>query len=158
MTKKIKENKPAYHNLKHKSRRSVLNYILSTAIGGFLVSLFFPVIKYLIPPKIREANPGSVLAGNVNDIKPNSGRIIKFGRKPVILLRTVNGDLRAFSAICTHLECIVQYRPDFKHIWCACHNGHYDLKGLNIAGPPPKPLQPFKVNIKNDEIYISKVL
>lgn len=157
MSKKMKENKPTYYNLKHKSRRSVLNYILNTAIGGFLVSLFFPVIKYLIPPKIREANPNSVSAGNINDIKPNSGKIIKFGRKPVILIRTETGELIAFSAICTHLECIVQYRPDFKHIWCACHNGHYNLKGINIAGPPPRPLAPYKVNLKQDEIFVSRI-
>lgn len=140
-----------------KSRRKIINYILGSAAGGFLMSVFYPVFKFLIPPKIREANPISVSAGKISDIKPNSGQIIKFGRKPVILIRTESGELRAFSAICTHLECIVQYRPDFKHIWCACHNGHYNLKGINIAGPPPRPLEPYKVNLKQDEIFVSRI-
>ncbi len=32
-------------------------------------------------------------------------------------------------------------------IWCACHNGHYDLFGKNVAGPPPRPLEPYKVQV-----------
>jgi Rieske Fe-S protein len=57
---------------------------------------------------------------------------------------------------CTHLQCTVQYRSDTQHIWCACHNGHYDLNGRNIAGPPPKPLEQYLVNIRGDEIVVSK--
>ena len=68
----------------------------------------------------------------------------------------MTGDVRAFSAVCTHLACTVQYRPDFQHIWCACHNGHYDLQGKNIAGPPPRPLDAYKVDIAGDEVYVTK--
>jgi cytochrome b6-f complex iron-sulfur subunit len=50
----------------------------------------------------------------------------------------------------------VQYRPDLSHIWCACHNGHYDLNGINIAGPPPRPLDPYAVNVRGDQIVVSK--
>ncbi|RMF57852.1 MAG: plastoquinol--plastocyanin reductase [Calditrichaeota bacterium] len=141
----------------HKNRRSFLNILLNSSLVGFLLSVLYPIWRYLTPPKgPGEATPASVMAGTVNDLKPNSGKIVKFGRKPVILIRTDAGEFRAFSAICTHLECIVQYRPDLKHIWCACHNGHYNLKGINISGPPPKPLEPYKVNIKEDKIYISR--
>jgi Rieske Fe-S protein len=84
------------------------------------------------------------------DVKPNSGRIFKF------LVRTESGDFRAFSAICTHLNCTVQYRDDIAHIWCACHNGHYDLNGRNIAGPPPRPLEAFVVNIQGNQIIVKK--
>lgn len=118
--------------------------------------VFYPVVKYLIPPKITEAVPNSIEAGRLDEIEPNSGKIIRFGRKPVILIRLENGELRAFSAICTHLDCTVQYRKAYKHIWCACHNGHYNLNGINIAGPPPRPLAPYKVDLKDDKIFISK--
>lgn len=71
-----------------------------------------------------------------------------------MLIKTPDGKLKAFSAVCTHLACTVQYREDLEHIWCACHNSHYNLTGINIAGPPPRPLQPYKVNIKGEEIYV----
>lgn len=142
---------------KGKTRRSFLNIIFGGSLFAFIGSVVYPIFRFLNPPKdVGEATPNSVLAGTVDELEPNSGKIIKFGRKPVILIRTPSGDIRAFSAICTHLECIVQYRKDFEHIWCACHNGHYDLKGINIAGPPPRPLAPFEVNIKEDKIFVSK--
>jgi cytochrome b6-f complex iron-sulfur subunit len=112
--------------------------------------------KYLIPPKEKEANPGSVMVTNVDEMKPNSGKIIRYGRKPVILIRIPNGEFQAFSAICTHLDCIVQYREDLEHIWCACHNGHYNLRGVNIAGPPPRPLEEYEVNIKKNKVFVSR--
>jgi Rieske Fe-S protein len=89
-------------------------------------------------------------------VKANTGHIFKFGNRPAILIRTARGDLRAFSAICTHLNCTVTYRSDIAHIWCACHNGHYDLNGRNIQGPPPRPLETFAVNVRNDEIVVMK--
>ncbi len=140
-----------------KSRRSFLNFFLGSSLFAFMGTVFYPIGRYLVPPRdTKEATPITVAAGRVEDLKPNSGKIIKFGRKPVILIRTDVGQIKAFSAICTHLDCTVQYRSDFKHIWCACHNGHYDLNGINIAGPPPRPLTPFRVNIKDYKIYISK--
>lgn len=140
-----------------KSRRSFLNFLLSGSILAFLASVLYPVYRYLIPPRgVGEAVPNTVKDGTTSDLKPNSGKIIHYGKKPVILIRTSQGDVRAFSAICTHLGCIVQYRPDLQQIWCACHNGHYNLNGVNVSGPPPRPLAPYKVDIKNNDIYVSK--
>ncbi len=138
------------------TRRGFLNYLLGTTAGAFLVTVFYPIIKFLVPPKVAEPAPKSVIAGKVGELELNSGKIFKFGNKPGILINTPEGELRAFTAICTHLECTVQYRADFEHIWCACHNGHYDLHGRNIAGPPPRPLTEFAINIKDGEIYVSK--
>ncbi|MFQ6675549.1 MAG: ubiquinol-cytochrome c reductase iron-sulfur subunit [Fidelibacterota bacterium] len=138
------------------SRRSFLKILLGGGIFGFLTSVVYPVVRYLKPPPEAEAAPTSVAAGKASELKPNSGRIIKFGREPVILINTPSGDIRAFSAVCTHLACTVQYREDFQHIWCACHNGHYNLEGVNIAGPPPRPLAPFDVNISGDDVFVSK--
>ena len=76
--------------------------------------------------------------------------------KPGILIRTEKGDLKAFSASCTHLDCIVQYQPDKKDIFCACHNGIYDLTGKNVSGPPPRPLEEFTVNVKGDDIIVTR--
>jgi Rieske Fe-S protein len=140
-----------------KTRRSFINILFGGSLFAFIGSVVYPIFRFLNPPKdVGEATPNSIFAGTVYELEPNSGKIIKFGRKPVILIRTPSGDLKAFSAICTHLECIVQYRKDFEHIWCACHNGHYNLNGINIAGPPPRPLASFEVNIKEDKIFISK--
>ena len=139
------------------NRRQFTNLLLGGGLIGWLGSVLYPVISFLKPPEIPEANVQSVKAGLASEFEVNTGQILKFGRKPVILIRMENGEFRAFSATCTHLECIVQYRSDLKEIWCACHNGLYDLKGRNVSGPPPRPLEEFAVNVVQDEILVSKI-
>ncbi|MFQ5511045.1 MAG: ubiquinol-cytochrome c reductase iron-sulfur subunit [Candidatus Krumholzibacteriia bacterium] len=139
------------------TRRQFTNALLGGGLVGWLGSVLYPIVSYLKPPKIPEANVHTVSAGLSADFKPNAGQVIKFGRKPVLVIKTDSGEFRAFSATCTHLECIVQYRSDLKQIWCACHNGLYDLKGRNISGPPPRPLDEFAINIVDDEVLVSKL-
>jgi cytochrome b6-f complex iron-sulfur subunit len=137
-------------------RRDFLDYLLATSIGATLLAIFYPIARFVIPPRVSESAESSVVAGSVKDMAPNTGKIFKFGNKPGILIRTPAGEFRAFSATCTHLDCIVQYRPDMKEIWCACHNGQYNLSGQNVGGPPPRPLEEFVVNTRGDEIVVSK--
>lgn len=137
-------------------RRRFLDFLLGTSVVATLGAIVYPIIRFMSPPKIVESTENSVVAGRLNEFPVNSGKIFKFGSKPGILVRTDSGELKAFSAVCTHLDCIVQYRPDAKDIWCACHNGQYNLNGQNVGGPPPRPLEEFKVNTRGDEIVVSK--
>lgn len=137
-------------------RRDILDWLLGTSFAGVLGSILYPIGRYLVPPDIPEAATQSVSGGKTTAFAPNSARIVPFGSAPVILVRTTAGEFRALSATCTHLTCTVQYRPDLEHIWCACHNGHYDLSGRNLAGPPPRPLEMFDVTLKGDDIVISR--
>ncbi|HEV8307204.1 MAG TPA: ubiquinol-cytochrome c reductase iron-sulfur subunit [Methylomirabilota bacterium] len=139
------------------TRRGFINWFLGTTAGAFLLAVLYPVARYLVPPPAGESASGTVtLPIKPDEVKPNSGQIFKFGNRPGILVRTPAGELRAFSAVCTHLNCTVQYRPDLSHIWCACHNGHFDLNGKNIAGPPPRPLEPLVVNTRGAQIVVAK--
>ena len=138
------------------SRKKFLNLVFKGSVGAYLASIIYPVIHYMIPPKLPEAAVSNVLIGKVSDFPPNKGAIFKFGRKPGLIIRTKDGQFRAFIATCTHLDCTVQYRDDLGVIWCACHNGKYDLNGKNISGPPPKPLTSLVVHLKGEDIYISK--
>jgi cytochrome b6-f complex iron-sulfur subunit len=137
-------------------RRSVLNYLLGSGAVATLGAIFYPVISFIIPPKIVESSAASVVAAKKSEIRPNEGKIFRFGSKPGILLQTEDGEYRAFSAICTHLDCTVQFRTDEKMIWCACHNGRYDLTGRNVSGPPPRPLEQFQVNVRGEDIIVSR--
>ncbi len=137
-------------------RRGFLNYLLGTGTIATLGAILYPIIRFMVPPKVVESSASTVVAAKVAEIKPNQGKIFKFGSKPGLLVKTPEGEYRAFSAICTHLDCTVQYREDEKLIWCACHNGRYDLTGRNVSGPPPRPLEEFKVNVRGDEIIVSR--
>jgi len=120
------------------------------------VSVVYPLARYIIPPDVPEAQTSRVVAGHDGDLKPNEGKIFRFGDQPGILVRLADGSYRAFSATCTHLSCTVQYRSDLKELWCACHNGFYDMKGQNIAGPPPRPLDEYIVNLSGGDIVVTR--
>ena len=138
------------------SRRRFLDYLLGTSAFATLAAIVYPIVRFMAPPHVVEAIQNSVVAAKLSELPPNSAKIFKFGSKPGLLVRTATGELKAFSAVCTHLDCIVQYRPDTKQIWCACHNGFYDLNGQVVSGPPPRPLQEFQVNVSDEEIVVTR--
>ena len=137
-------------------RRRFLNWILGGGVVGLAGSVFYPILQFVLPPRLSEAVLSSVVAGKVDELPPNTGKIFKFGSKPGLLVRLSSGEYKAFSAVCPHLNCTVQYRGDLSQIWCACHNGHYNLNGEVLAGPPPAPLEAYRVAVRGDEIVVSK--
>jgi cytochrome b6-f complex iron-sulfur subunit len=138
------------------TRRDFLNWVLGLGFLGWLAAVLYPVYSYLKPPKAPEVDVSNLKLGKVEDFPVDSGKIFKMGNQPGLLVRTQDGKFKAFNATCTHLSCTVQYKPDEKIIWCACHNGKYDLNGKNISGPPPSPLTPYNVSVNNDEVFVSK--
>jgi len=138
------------------TRRKFINTLLGIGGIGSLGAILYPIFSFIVPPKIAEAKVKSLKIGALADFPPQSSKILKFGRKPIIVIRTEDGEFSALEATCTHLECIVQFNKDTSQIVCACHNGKYDLKGRNISGPPPRPLGELEVTIKDDEIVITQ--
>lgn len=139
------------------NRRSFLNYVLGGGLIGWLGSVIYPVASYLRPPADAGGNVASVKWGPEADFQPGTSAIVKFGRKPVILIRLDDGEFRAFAGTCTHLDCTVQFRDEQRDIWCACHNGVYDLRGHNVSGPPPRPLDQYAVNIVEGDIVVARM-
>jgi Rieske Fe-S protein len=138
------------------SKRNFLKILLSGGILALIGSIVYPIFSYLKPPKQNEVEVSSIKACTKSEIEKESGKIVKFGSKPAILVQTAEGNYVAFIATCTHLDCTVQYRKDLELIWCACHNGKYDINGRNISGPPPRPLEELRVLVQGEDIFISK--
>ncbi|MFQ5876453.1 MAG: ubiquinol-cytochrome c reductase iron-sulfur subunit [Acidobacteriota bacterium] len=138
------------------SRRGFLNWFLGTSLGAMCASILYPVARYISPPEVPEAATSRVVAGRVGELKPNEGKLFRFGSRPGLLILTREGEYRAYAATCTHLNCTVQFRGDLQQIWCACHNGFYDLNGVNVAGPPPRPLERYAVHVADDEVVVTR--
>jgi cytochrome b6-f complex iron-sulfur subunit len=97
-----------------------------------------------------------IAAAKVGELAPNSAKLFKFGSSPALLINTAEGQLRALSAICTHLTCTVRYESDTSTLYCPCHNGRFDLAGNVLSGPPPRPLETYEVEVVGSDIFISK--
>lgn len=141
---------------KSRGRRRFVQAVLGGGLLASAASFIYPVLKYLSPPPAVDLGADVVVAAKVGDLKPNSSKIFRFGSKPGLLIQESGGQYRAMSATCTHLSCTVQYRDDTHQVWCACHNGIYDLAGRNVSGPPPRPLEAYDVHIRGDEIVVSR--
>ncbi len=148
------------------SRRRWLLHSLQAVIAATLAALFYPVVRFLRPREATTSGAPEVVAPYTpNQLKPDAEghwpRPFNFGGKPCLLVLTpdgakrldggqklLDGDIKAFNAICTHLDCTVEYRPEKADIFCNCHNGVYDVNGTNVSGPPPRPLEKYKVTLR----------
>jgi len=143
-------------------RRTFLDMLLAIGFVSTAGAIAYPVSRFLVPPASGEAATNTVVAARAAAVKPGSGLIFPFGSKPAIVVRTADGDLHALSAVCTHLECTVQFKADTSQLWCACHNGLYDLAGNVVSGPPPRNLERFVVNVRGEpgeeEIVVSRAV
>jgi cytochrome b6-f complex iron-sulfur subunit len=127
--------------------------------AAWLGASLYPVYRYLGPRP--SADPfdkgGRVPVEKVTPAevaRPGSGRNGAFAGRGLIVLRTPEGELRAFDAKCSHAGCNVEYQGD--KLFCHCHGGTYDLGGRNIAGPPPRPLTPLRISEQDGALYVSR--
>ena len=91
------------------------------------------------------------------DLPPGKSKLLMYGRIPALIIKTPGpaNDLKVFVAVCTHFDCTVSYKEDANCIFCACHEGYYDLDGQVTAGPPPRPLGKFLSRLKGDKLVIA---
>lgn len=138
------------------TRRRAIEIFLGGGLLASFASFIYPVLRYLVPPAVTDLGADEIIAAKLTELKTNPSKIFRFGSRPGLLIRNSDGTYRALSATCTHLGCTVQYRGDLRQVWCACHNGLYDLNGRNVSGPPPRPLDVFDVHVRGDEIVVSR--
>ena len=150
------EPKAAGQEPRQPGRRRWLEFMLGSSFVASLTAVFYPILQFVLPPPSGELDTHTVVAGAADELALNTAKIFRFGNKPGLLVRLPEGGYRAFAATCTHLDCTVQYRDREHDIWCACHNGTYDLRGRNLSGPPPRPLEEYAVHVRGNEIVAAR--
>ncbi len=121
---------------------------LALGLGGLLtrfITYLYPIVK---PVRLVE-----VRAGRRDAIPTGGAHLFTLGTSRVMVVDTPSG-LKAFSAVCTHLGCIIKWHSESKHFICPCHKGTFDTSGQVVSGPPPTPLNTFDLSIKGNDIYV----
>src|SRR5271166_4500316 len=128
---------------------------LEIAIGGGATALTlaaaYPAARFMAPTAGR--SPGSAVVGALADFPVGTAKTVLVDERPVLILRAAGGEVRAFSALCTHLQCVVAYSAERSRIECPCHGGAFSLDGRNVAGPPTRPLAELRVSV-NDGLVV----
>jgi len=143
---------PANDDRKGVPRRDFLNVAVGGSAAALAVAGAYPVVRYLAPPPGR--SKGVVRVGELERFPVGTVHTVLVDERPVLMVRTADR-LRAFSAICTHLDCVVAYSAERRQIECPCHGGVYSLDGRNVAGPPPRPLEELTVTVDEGVVLVS---
>ena len=138
------------------TRRRFVQYLLGFSVVTTLAMIAAPIVAFLVPPReLSAGTSGKTLAGTTADIPPGSGKVVAMGSKPTIVVNTAEQGPKAYSAICTHLGCIVSYDDQSSSIVCPCHGGKFSpTTGVVISGPPPAPLAPVTVSVEGDQVFL----
>jgi cytochrome b6-f complex iron-sulfur subunit len=137
-------------------RRRLLRYLMGFSVVSTIGMIMTPVIGFLIPPRTSGAAAGGrILAGTIEDIPPGQGKVVPMGSSPVIVVNEEQGTVKAFSAICPHLGCVVAWDAAARNIVCPCHDGRFSAAtGAVVSGPPPAPLPPVATAVEDGQIFL----
>jgi cytochrome b6-f complex iron-sulfur subunit len=131
---------------------------LSQAVMGFgmlfgIGTLGFRFLQFLVPNR-KDRQAETVLIGAESKIPVGEAVPMDLGAHKILVLRTNEG-IVAFSRRCTDLGCLVSWNREREQFICPCHQGIFDKTGLNIAGPPPRPLDRFNIIKRGEQLYVN---
>lgn len=137
------------------TRRRFLRVLVGFSVVSTVGMIVTPVLGFLVPTKSSaSAAGGKVSAGKLAELPIGKGKVIPVGGKPAIVINTDQG-VKAYSAVCTHLGCIVGWDETSRNVVCPCHDGRFNpANGSVVSGPPPAPLSPLTATVENDEIFL----
>lgn len=136
------------------SRRDFLNEITMGALGVAGLGGAALTYQYFSPNVLFE--PATTFRAGNPDLYPvNSVTILQ--DQQVFIVRTPAGFF-AVSAVCTHLGCITQWKPEANIIACPCHGSKFQPDGKKIEGPAPRPLPHYSISLTADgDLLVDKL-
>lgn len=132
------------------SRRRLIVYAWIGA-GAIVVGELIAGTLAFLWPKRKNKGEKIFIAGKVNDFKV--GEIVYF-RKEKTFIERLEGGFMAMSAICPHLHCIVNWNQMLEKFECPCHGAKFNQNGEVLEGPPPRPLDLYKLQIVEEKLVI----
>jgi cytochrome b6-f complex iron-sulfur subunit len=136
------------------TRRDFLNDVTAGALGISGLGSLAVTYQYFLPNVLFEP-PTTFRAGNPDQFPVNS--VTFFQEQQVYIVRTDKG-FYAVSAVCTHLGCITQWKPEDNQIACPCHGSKFRTDGTKIEGPAPRPLPHFLIALAAEgELIVNKL-
>ncbi|MCJ7704669.1 MAG: Rieske (2Fe-2S) protein [Desulfobacterales bacterium] len=133
------------------SRRKLISYAWIGAAAVVIGELIVGTFAFLWPRKTQGKGEKLFIAGKVNDFKV--GVVVYFRKEKTFILR-LEGGFMAFSAICPHLSCVVNWNETLKKFECPCHGAKFSRNGEVLEGPPPRPLDLYKLQIVEEKLVI----
>jgi cytochrome b6-f complex iron-sulfur subunit len=132
------------------SRRNFLGLAFAGSLAALVGQGLAATLKFLQPPKVAGFG-GLVLAGKVDEFPQGSVTRVMAGR--FYILHNQDGLLAVYQK-CTHLGCSVPWVEGEGQFHCPCHGSLFNRNGEVIGGPAPRPLETFRIEVKNGEVWV----
>jgi Rieske Fe-S protein len=143
-------------NLLPTKRRNILRGLVAGGLTAFVAPFAYAIGKFLSFQSAALGGSNTVKLSSDELTVGNPSQLLAIQGEPVIVVREPNNEIRAFTATCTHLGCIVSYRPQMPGFYCKCHGGKYNLDGVNVPGTPPKsPLTELAIHQEANGVTVS---
>jgi Rieske Fe-S protein len=97
-----------------------------------------------------------MLIPSATQLLPGTSLLFRYptDQDPCILIKTVSGELRAYSQVCTHLSCAVRFEAEGNTLACPCHRGFFAVEdGRPTGGPPTRSLPRVSLETRADGVY-----
>lgn len=133
------------------SRRKLMGYAWIAAGAVALGELVAGTFAFLWPRRKEEKEEKVFVAGKTSEFKV--GEVALMRKERTFLVRTEHGFL-AFSAVCTHLRCLVNWNQVLKRFECPCHGAKFNPLGEVLEGPPPRPLDLYKLQVVEGKLVV----
>jgi len=133
-------------------RRGFLEWIVAAGSALVGIALAVPALAYLWPAT-RGGPRRNVLVQGAEALAVGGSISVQVAGRAVLVVRHAAG-FRAFSAVCTHLGCLVKWNEARNAFLCPCHAGVYDADGRVVSGPPPAPLPEYEVVLAGKKVYV----
>jgi len=126
--------------------KGLLTFVGALGLGGILYGIF----GFLA----RGEGTQSPVEISLNEIPSGTTYLFQHGGSPGILVREENGELEAYSLVCTHLGCTVIWKPEKREFHCPCHDGLFDAHGKVMSGPPSSSLERLRVHVTGEKVIV----
>ncbi len=156
------------------SRRSFMS-VATIALGGVIsLATAVPLLRYFFHPAGKK-----IVSGSGASIDAIAASELVAGAHPVKVtlvgsqvrdawnvVDSVNlgaawvrkdedGTVSAFTSVCPHLGCAIDYDADAKNFKCPCHRSAFEIDGSRIKGPSKRGLDPLPVVVNDGRVQIT---
>jgi Rieske Fe-S protein len=146
----------------------ICSVVLSSLIG---VVYAVPLIRTFISPALRQTVSGStglIELGSISSCQVNVPMNVKivdtkmdaWTKFPpteigaVWIIMNKDKKFTAFTSICPHLGCGINWDEDSGKFICPCHDSFFDIEGRVLSGPSPRGMDTLETEIKDGKIFV----
>jgi menaquinol-cytochrome c reductase iron-sulfur subunit len=149
-----------------RSRRRFFQWVTSAVMGVIGFALAVPLVSYVVSPALKRREKTWVDVGSVNEVPVSEpaqfeyiatirdGYVETKTHKAIWAIKQSDGQVTAYSPMCTHLGCGYTWDRGEKHFKCPCHGSVFDTAGQVLAGPAPRSLDRLPSKVENGRVFV----